>query len=200
MMTKTRFAAAAVLLTLAAAPASAQTPPAAAPAAAAPAAPAAPAGQAAPALPPPVPALPQPDVPPEKLAAAREVVTSSGMARSFEPMVPQLEEQIPTVVTRTRPDLSKDLTAVLAQLQPEFNQKSAEMLDIAAKIYARHMSLDDLKATAAFFNSPAGKQYVAAQPLMLDELVVSMQAWTQEVSSFMMKRVQQEMEKKGDKF
>ena len=195
MTPKTRLAAAALLLALAAAPASAQTPPAAAPA---PSAPAAPAGQAAPALP--VPALPQPDVSPEKLAAARQVVVSSGMARSFEPMVPQLEEQIPLVVTRTRPDLSKDLTAVLAQLQPEFGQKSTEMLDVAARIYARTMSVEDLKATAAFFDSPAGKQYVAAQPKMLDELVVSMQAWTQEVSAFMMKRVQQEMEKKGDKF
>ncbi|RYC33755.1 DUF2059 domain-containing protein [Lichenibacterium minor] len=192
MTPKTRLAAAVALLAFAAAPASAQTPPAPAPAA--------PAAPVAPALPTPVPALPQPDVPPEKLAAARQVIVSSGMARSFEPMVPQLEEQIPIVVTRTRPDLSKDLTVVLAQLQPEFTAKSGEMLDIAARIYARTMSEQDLKATAAFFDSPAGKQYVAAQPKMLDELVVSMQAWTQEVSGFMMKRVQQEMEKKGDKF
>ena len=194
MTSKTRLSAAALLLALAAAPASAQTPPAPAPSAPAPTA------QVAPALPAPVPALPQPEVSPEKFAAARQVVVSSGMSRSFEPMVPQLEEQIPLVVTRTRPDLSKDLTAVLVQLQPEFNQKSGEMLDIAARIYARSMSEEDLKATAAFFDSPAGKQYVAAQPKMLDELVVSMQAWTQEVSGFMMKRVQQEMEKKGDKF
>ena len=158
------------------------------------------AAPAAPALPAPVPALPQPEVSPEKLAAARQVVTASGMARSFEPMVPQLEEQIPLVITRSRPELSKSLTAVLEQLQPEFNQKSNDMLDIAARIYARHMSLDDLKATAAFFESAAGKAYVNSQPLMLDELVVAMQSWTQEVSTYMMKRVQQEMEKRGDKF
>ncbi len=72
--------------------------------------------------------------------------------------------------------------------------------DIAARIYAEHMSEDDLRAAAAFFDSPAGKNYVAAQPLMLDQLVVAMQAWTQETSTYMMKRVQQEMEKKGDKF
>ena len=114
--------------------------------------------------------------------------------------LPQLQEQIPAIITRTRPELSKDLTAVLAQLQPEFAKKGGEMIDIAARIYARRLSEEDLKATAAFFDSPAGKNYVAAQPLMLDELVLAMQAWTQETSSFMMKRVQQEMEKKGDKF
>ena len=150
----------------------------------------------------PLPSLPQPqpDVPPAQLAAARDVVVSSGMARSFEPMVPQLEEQIPLVVTRTRPEFAKDLTGVLAGLQPEFAKKTDEMIDIAAKIYARGMSEDELKATAAFFNSPAGKKYVDAQPIMLDQLVVAMQAWTQETSSYMMKRVQAEMEKKGDKF
>ena len=189
MMFPSRLAAASVLLALAASPALAQTPPAApAPAA------------AAPALPTPVPALPQPEVPPEKLALARQVVLGSGMGRSFEPMVPQLQEQIPAIITRTRPELSKDLTSVLTQLQPEFAKKGGEMVDIAARIYARRLSEDDLKATAAFFDSPAGKNYVSAQPLMLDELVLAMQAWTQETSGFMMKRVQQEMEKKGDKF
>ncbi len=147
-----------------------------------------------------LPTLPQPDIPPEKLAIARQVVLSSGMGRSFEPMVPQLESQIPRIVTRTRPELAKDVGAVLTQLQPEFDKKGDEMVDIAARIYARRLSEDELKATAAFFASPAGKKYVEVQPLMLDELVVAMQAWTQETSTFMMKRVQTEMEKKGDKF
>ena len=191
MTSVSRVAAAAVLLaSIAGGPVRAQQAPAA-PADATPAAPAAP----LPSLP-----QPQPDIPPTQLAAARDVVISSGMARSFEPMVPQLEEQIPLVVTRTRPEYAKDLTGVLAGRAPEFATKTQEMIDIAAKIYARGMSEDELKTTAAFFNSPAGKRYVDAQPIMLDQLVVAMQAWTQETSSYMMKRVQVEMEKKGDKF
>lgn len=183
-----RLSVAAALLALVAVPAFAQTPPAA------------PSTPAAPAIPAPVPALPQPDVPPEKLAVARQVVEGSGMSRSFDPMVPQLEEQIPMVITRSRPELGKDVAVVLTQLQPEFDKKSTEMLDIAARIYARRMSMDDLKATAAFFQSPAGMHYKDSQPLMLDELVLAMQSWTQQTSQFMMKRVQQEMEKRGQKF
>ena len=191
MMPAFRLAAASLALALAAVPALAQTPPAAGAAGAAPAA-----GAAAPA---PLPTLQSP-IAPEKLALARRVVLGSGMGRSFEPMLPQLEEQIPVVVTRTRPELAKDLSAVLTQLHPEFAKKADDMTDIAARIYAEHMSEDDLRAAAAFFDSPAGKNYVSAQPLMLDQLVVAMQAWTQETSTYMMKRVQQEMEKKGDKF
>ncbi len=191
MTSVSRVAAAAVLLaSIAGGPVRAQQAPAA-PADATPAAPAAP----LPSLP-----QPQPDIPPTQLAAARDVVISSGMARSFEPMVPSWKSRFPLVVTRTRPEYAKDLTGVLAGLEPEFAKKTDEMIDIAAKIYARGMSEDELKTTAAFFNSPAGKKYVDAQPIMLDQLVVAMQAWTQETSSYMMKRVQAEMEKKGDKF
>ncbi len=152
MLFSPRMAVASLVLTLAAVPSLAQTAPA--PATGAPAAaPAAPAT-----LPAPVPALPQPEVPPEKLAMARQVVLASGMGRSFEPMVPQLEEQIPAVITRTRPELSKDVGAVLTQLHPEFSKKTDEMIDIAARIYARRLSDEDLKATVAFFDSPAGTQ------------------------------------------
>ena len=167
-------------------------PAAAAPAAAAPA-PAAPAGT-------PIPELPAPEPPASQLAAARNLVISSGMSRSFEPMVPELAQQIAPMLTRTRPDLTADLTEVLKQLQPEFEQKSQEMVDIAAHIYARRMSEDELKQAADFFNSPVGKKYVAVQPGMLDELVVAMQSWTQQLSTFMMTRVRQEMTKKGHQF
>ena len=169
-----------------------QAPAASAPAAAPPAAAPAPAG--------PVPAIAQPEPPASQLAAARDLVLASGISRSFDPMVPQLRGQIVPMLTRTRPDLTKDLTEVVAQLGPEFDKQTGDMVEKAAHIYARRMSEDELKQAAAFFNSPVGKKYVAIQPDMLDELVVAMQSWTQQVSNFMMLRVRQEMLKRGKDF
>lgn len=155
--------------------------------------------QAAATSPAPIPDVGQPEPPAAQLAAARDVVVSSGMARSFAPMVPQLTEQIVPLFTKTRPELTKDLTTTLQELQPEFTKDGDQMIDIAAHIYARRMSEAELKDTAAFFNSPVGKKYVDVQPPMLDELVVAMQAWTQKLSSTMMTRVREEMIKKGHK-
>ena len=149
------------------------------------------------ATPAPVPDVSQPEPPASQLAAARDLVVSSGMSRSFVPMVPQLMEQIVPMLTRTRPELSKDLTAVLEQLRPEFIKDGEEMNDIAAHVYARRMSEAELKEAAAFFNSPVGKKYVEVQPGMLDDLVVAMQSWTQKLSTTMMTRVREEMVKKG---
>jgi hypothetical protein len=144
--------------------------------------------------------VPLPELPASQVAAAHDLVVASGMARSFEPMVPQLSDQIIPLLTRTRPELKQNLSVVLAQLQPEFAKKGEQMVDVAARIYARHMSEQELKDAAAFFSSPVGKRYVSVQPALLDELVVAMQSWTQELSNFMMQRVHDEMKKKGQDF
>lgn len=138
-----------------------------------------------------------PEPAPSAVAAARDLVVASGMARSFVPMVPDLLRQIVPTVTRTHPELSKDLNDVVTQLEPEFVKDGEQMIDIAARVYARHMNEDELKQTATFFRSTAGVKYVEVQPLMLDELVVAMQSWTQQLSNIMMNRVREEMTKKG---
>ena len=141
------------------------------------------------------PALPEPTA--AAVAAARDLVVLSGMARSFAPLVPDLVRQIVPALTRTHPELTVDMTEVVKQLEPEFIRDGERMTDVAARIYARRMTEDQLKQAAAFFRTPAGARYVEVQPVMLDELVVAMQSWTQELSGTMMKRVREEMAKKG---
>lgn len=136
-------------------------------------------------------------VAPAHMNAAREVVSSSGISRSFSAMVPQFMAQIAGNVTRTRPELINDMKAVMTQLQPEFEKMTSEMVDIAARIFAGKLSETELKDTATFFKSASGKKYVETQPLVLDELVAAMQGWTQKLSTDMMTRVRAEMKKKG---
>ena len=147
-----------------------------------------------------VPQVGQPEPSPSQIEAGRQLVIASGMARSFAPMVPQLSGQIVPMLTRTRPELKQNLNDVMKQLEPEFEQKGDEMITIAAKIYARSMSEQELKDAAAFFNTPVGQKYVNLQPGLLDQLVVAMQSWTQQLSTFMMQRVHDEMKKKGQDF
>jgi hypothetical protein len=157
--------------------------------------------QDAPAAPPASPAPASPAIPapitPSQLAAARALVIASGMSRSFTVVIPQFVNQIGSSLTETRPELTEDLKAVFAALAPEFIKQADEMTDIAAQIFAKHMSEADLKAAVAFFTSPSGKQYVAAQPPILTDIVTAMQGWQGKVSTNMMTRVREEMKKKG---
>lgn len=119
------------------------------------------------------------------------------MSRSFAIIIPQFLDQIGASLTQTRPELRNDLALVLSQLKPEFEKQVDEMIDIAAQIYVKQMSEQDLKAAVAFFESPAGKKYVETQPAFLTEVVTAMQGWQGKISTNMMARVRQEMKKKG---
>ena len=130
------------------------------------------------------------------LSLAREVMLSSGIARSFDSVIPAFGERIRQGAV-TRPELTKDLETVLTALEPEMELQKQSMIDTASRIYASRLSEAELTEIAAFFRSPAGKRYVETQPQVLDELVGAMQDWTQEVSEYVMVRVRAEMAKKG---
>lgn len=133
---------------------------------------------------------------PNHLALAREVMLSSGIARSFDSIIPSFADQIRKQAV-TRPELQKDLDEVLKQLQPEMELQKQRMINIAARTYAAKLSEAELQDIANFFRSPAGKRYVETQPALLDEMVHEMQGWTEEVSEYIMVRVRAEMGKRG---
>lgn len=130
------------------------------------------------------------------LALAREVMLSSGIARSFDAIIPSFADQIRKQAV-TRPEIQKDLDEVLVALQPEMELQKQRMIDIAARTYAAKFSEPELTDIANFFRSPAGKRYVEMQPALLDEMVRAMQGWTEEVSEYIMIRVRAEMGKRG---
>jgi len=134
---------------------------------------------------------------PPHLAAARALVVACGMSRSFSIVIPQFMDQIGSSLTQTRPEIRQDLNAVLTGLKPEFDKQADEMVDIAAQIYVKQMSEQDLKAAVAFFESQAGKKYVETQPAFLTEVVTAMQGWQGKISTDMMTRARAEMKKKG---
>ena len=131
------------------------------------------------------------------VAKARRLILATGISRSFQIIVPEFMDQIGTTLTQSRPELIPDTDVVLEKLRPEFEKQSDEMIDLSARIYATLLSEKDIDAILAFFDSSAGKKYVGAQPLFLNQLVSGMQAWQQKISINMMTRVREEMKKKG---
>lgn len=134
---------------------------------------------------------------PAHVAKARQLILSTGISRSFQVIVPEFMDQIGNTLTQSHPDLVPDMILVLNQLRGEFDRQSDEMIDQSARIYASILAERDIDGILAFFNSDAGRRYVGAQPLFLNQLVSGMQAWQQKISINMMDRVRQEMKKKG---
>ena len=86
---------------------------------------------------------------------------------------------------------------MLAAVRPEFDKKVDEMIDSAAQLYTQRFSPKELEDVAAFFKSASGRKYVGMQPVLMSDMFVAMQAWSQKISVDMMSRVREEMRKKG---
>jgi hypothetical protein len=134
---------------------------------------------------------------PAQIALARAVIVDSGIASSFQLIIPQYLEQIALSATRTRPDIVADLNLVLAAIRPEFDKKVDEMIDSAAQLYAQRLTQKELEDISAFFKSASGRKYVGSQPYLMNDMFVAMQAWSQKISVDMTSRVREEMRKKG---
>lgn len=150
----------------------------------------------------PSPNLPTAPAPPSEpsaasVALAREVIVASGLTRSFEIIVPQFLDQIGTTVTRTRPDLIRDLNTVMEQIKPEFDKQTQDVITNAARSYAQRLNDKQLKDISDFFKSPSGVAYVAAQPQIMGDLFSSLQGFSQRLANDMMTRVREEMKKRG---
>jgi uncharacterized protein len=141
------------------------------------------------------PAKPAPT--PAQIALARDVVLNSGIASSFQVVIPQYLDQIGLTLSRTRPELITDLNSVLANIKVDFDKKVEEMIDTAARLFADRLSQKELEDTANFFKSPSGRKYVGSQPILMNDMFVALQAWSQKISVEMMTRVREEMRKKG---
>jgi len=111
--------------------------------------------------------------------------------------LPQLADSLVANLSRTRPELRNDLIAVLKTLQPEFEKRDEQMVTSTARSFAGVMSEQALKDTAAFFRSEAGKAYVAMQPKVIDQMMISLEAWNRQMSEDLTTRVREEMRKKG---
>lgn len=126
------------------------------------------------------------------LALARQVVTSSGLSRSFEAVIPQMEEGLLRQLARN-PALVEDATEVVRALRPEMNLQRQVMVNRAARVLAGRLTEEELEGVAAFFDSPAGRRYVEVQPAVLDGLISEMQVWSQELNQYLQIRAQAEM-------
>lgn len=146
---------------------------------------------------PPAPAAATAEPTPSHLAAARELVTVSGMSRSFDAAIPDMMNKIADTYKQARPDVLPDLVAVLNMLKPEFAKRTEDVADKAAHIYAKLLTEEQLRAAIAFFTSDAGKKYVAAEPVFFNAVINAMQDWHDKVYQDLAVRIRQEMKKKG---
>jgi uncharacterized protein len=131
------------------------------------------------------------------LAAAREVVLGSGLSRGFDGMIPQIADQIRGSISRTRPELIKDMEEALKPIMTELAAQTGQMITASSRLFAARLTEPELKEIGAFFKTAAGQKYVNTQGPMLNELFAEMQVFSQTLGNIMMDKLREELRKKN---
>ena len=134
------------------------------------------------------------------LHAADPLLTDIGVKQSLGLVVPGMLTELERNVTNTRPEIKDSLRETLRAIQPEFDKTAVQMLDQAEALLASQMSEKEIADVAAFFDSPAGKKYLAVEPVFFQKFSGLAEPWRQKLSTDILARAREEMKKKGVEF
>jgi hypothetical protein len=137
---------------------------------------------------------------PAALNYANQILVDIGMKPSLDQVVPAMLGQLERNVTATRPELKDALHQTLLAIEPEFVKTEQAVLADSAKFFASRMTEQELKDTAAFFESATGKKYIEAQAALMIEVSDAARVWRARLSTDILARAREEMKKKGYDF
>ena len=114
----------------------------------------------------------------EALAAARELTSIVGVSMTAQLMKNINETLWPAVEAAMRKQHPTIDDASLKELRGEFEKlqvgAAQESMRDAAAIYARHLSVQDMRALTAFYRTPAGAKSLAVMPAVQAEVTRAM--------------------------
>ena len=82
---------------------------------------------------------------PASILIAKQIVELKGVKGMYDPMVRGVVEKAKAMFMQTNVMLSKDINEVAAILHKDYDDRSAEVVDQTARIYASHFTEAELK-------------------------------------------------------
>ncbi|HEX5509052.1 MAG TPA: DUF2059 domain-containing protein [Pseudolabrys sp.] len=134
---------------------------------------------------------------PAAMAMAKEIITITGAANLFTPLIPGVIEQAKIVFLQQDPSLGKDLNDVAAQLRTQLAPRLSEVTNEIALLYATNFTEQELKQLLAFYKSPLGVKLVKDQPAIAENSMRFAQDWANKLSEQVVPMIRAEMKKKG---
>jgi len=131
------------------------------------------------------------------LATAKELISFTGSAAVFDPLIAGVVEQAKLLFLQQNPALGKDVNEIAGKLRTDLAPRFVELTDEMALLYATHFSESELKAILAFYQSPAGKKMLAQQPTVVDASMKFAQNWANKLSDQVIARMREELRKRG---
>jgi hypothetical protein len=117
----------------------------------------------------------------------KEMMDVSGSTESYKVVITQ-------TIKMFKEQKSQVPDEVWTHFEKSFLEVSqGELLEMLVPIYQKHISLPDLKAIIAFYQSPAGKRFSEKTPFIMQESMQAGQQWGMKLAE----RFDKELKEKG---
>ena len=116
-----------------------------------------------------------------RLKVAREIVATTHSADKLRQMMPAFMQQMRPMLQQSGAD-GKEIDQFLAETSKRFASQTDGFVDLAAQVYAREFSQDDLDALLAFYKTSAGQHLLDKQVPITQGMVAVGQQWGQTVA------------------
>ena len=133
----------------------------------------------------------------QALDAARELVITTKFADKFKALMPTIMKTLRPSMVQGRPEIEKDYDALVPQLLASMQERVGELQEAVTIIYATSLTIDEMKAVTAFFQSRAGKTYLAKSVSITERSMAAGQQFGQMVGAEAQKKMVDELRKKG---
>ncbi len=134
---------------------------------------------------------------PGALLLAKQIVELKGVKQMMDPVAIGVVEKVKSVVMQQNFMWQKDINEVTTQLHKEFDSRSSELVDTAARAYASHFTEAELKQILTFYQSPVGQKMIVEEPKAIEDSMSGAGAWANDLSIDVMNRMRAEMKKRG---
>ena len=146
------------------------------------------------------PAAGQPQTPsPEAMAAARDLVVAAHAADNFRAILPLLVQQLKPAIVQGRAEVDRDYDAIMPTLMEGLLARADAIVDGISIVYARNLTIDEMKQLADFYRSPVGQTFLKKMPVIVQESMVLGQRFGEEAAGQLHDRMIEELRKRGHK-
>ncbi len=135
----------------------------------------------------------------ERLVAARALMTAAGSTRQFDQFMPVMSAQMTKAFIALAPHAEAQIRELMAEVLKRLSDRKQELVDQIAALYAAELTLEELRALTAFYQSPVGAKFIAIQPVITQQTMVIGQKWGEQIGREIHQEMRRELEKRGIK-
>jgi uncharacterized protein len=145
------------------------------------------------------PALSQ-EIAPETLALARKYIDLTNKAQIYQAVLAQTAAQTSKLLSQQNPDITDKIDAAIGKVLETYKDKSGDLYNQFARVYASKFTPDELKQMVDFYSSPTGMK-LADSALDINKGIQNvMSVFTYNFGTEFVSKVRAELKAQGYKF